>query len=298
MKVRTWVIILIVIVAAILVGARIRTISNSQNKSEAAETRLALEAMAQQDTASIQEEIDLKRTVTETVYGDISDAETTEGDENAEEAEEAEDTTTVDTTTVELSGNEVVFSDSEMLPLETLKEFNYKEIYANCVVMGDSIASGLDSFDILTSSETVTKIGSLTFEAARDQLSTAAAMNPKILFVAYGLNDTIAFGEDVDNFKQTYEDFLTKAKELMPNTTIYAIQIFPVQQIAVENNPGFQYIDIYNQAIIEACKDQGVYYMNLNFTALEPYYETDGMHMYMEFYYGWAYYMAKGAGLI
>ncbi len=202
------------------------------------------------------------------------------------------------TTTVEYAGNEVVFSSTEMLPLETLEEFNYKEIYANCVVMGDSIASGLDSFGILASSETVTKIGSLTFEATRDQLATAAAMNPKILFAAYGLNDTLAFWDELDTFEESYEDFLAKAKELMPNTTIYSVLIFPVQEKALESDSRFQYIDQFNQAIIEACENQGTYYMNLNFTVMDQYYDTDGMHMFPDFYYGWAYYMAKGAGLI
>ncbi len=296
MKVRTRILILIVIVAAILVGVRIRTISNSQLKSEAAETRLTLEAMAQQDTSSIQEEIELKRTVTDA----DADEETTtvDGEVEAEEDSSGMDPVAEDHAVVERSGDEIVFSDTEMPPLDSLKEVNYKELFSNCVVMGDSIASGLDSYDILTSTEAVTKIGSLTFEATRDQLPTAAAINPKILFVAYGLNDTITFGDDVENFKETYEDFLTTAQELMPNTTIYSILILPVQEKALESHPGFKYIDTYNQAIIEACEDHGVSYMNLGFTALEPYFDTDGLHMYPDFYYGWAYYMAKGAGLI
>ncbi len=292
MKVRTRVLILIVIVAAILVGVRIRTITNTQLKTEAAETRLTLEAMAQQDTSAIQEEIELKRTVTETISGEINDEALTE--DSGDEAEPiAEDYTTVDRI-----GNEIVFSNTELPPIDSLKEMNFKEIFSNCIVMGDSIASGLSSYDILTSSEAVTKIGSLTFEAARDQLPSAAAMNPKVLFVAYGLNDTISFGSDVENFKITYEDFLTSAQEQMPNTTIYSILILPVQEKALESQPEFQYIDTYNQAIIEVCEEQGIAYMNLGFTERDSYFDTDGLHMYPDFYYGWAYYMAKGAGLI
>ncbi len=292
MKVRTRILILIVIVAAILVGVRIRTITNMQLKTEAAETRLTLEAMAQQDTSAIQEEIDLKRTITDTISGEIDEDSAAEGGDSAGEGEESDaESIPEDYTTVERIGDEIVFSNTEMPPLDSLKAMNFKEIFSNCVVMGDSIASGFDS-------ETVTKIGSLTFEATRDQLPTAAAMNPKVLFAAYGLNDTLTFGDDIETFKSTYEDFLTTAQELMPNTSIYVILIFPVQEKALESQPGFQYIDTCNQAIMEVCEEQGVPYMDLSFTVLDSYYDTDGMHMYPDFYYGWAYYMAKGAGLI
>ncbi len=68
MKVRNRVIAVVIIAAVILIAVRIRLITNVPLKSEAAETRLQLEAMADQDISAIQEEIELKRSVMDSVY--------------------------------------------------------------------------------------------------------------------------------------------------------------------------------------------------------------------------------------
>ncbi len=76
MKVRNRVIAIVIVAAVILIAVRIRLITNVPMKSEAAETRLQLEAMADQDISAISEEIELKRSVMDSVYYESETEET------------------------------------------------------------------------------------------------------------------------------------------------------------------------------------------------------------------------------
>ncbi len=67
---RNGVIAVVLIAAAVLIAVRINRISNVSLKTEAAETRLYLEAMENQDVSAIQEEIDLKRSVEQSSSGE------------------------------------------------------------------------------------------------------------------------------------------------------------------------------------------------------------------------------------
>ncbi len=68
-SIRNRIIVLVIIAVVILVVVRIRVITNGSHRSEAAETRLMLEAMEEQDISAIQEEIDLKRSLMDAAGG-------------------------------------------------------------------------------------------------------------------------------------------------------------------------------------------------------------------------------------
>ncbi len=273
-RVRNRIIFIIIVIVAVLVAVRIRSIVHVSLKSEASETRLVLEAMADQDMNAIQEQIDLVRSLAE-----------------------PEETESYNEMTLNYTAGVVDFSDFVMPSLEELKQYNYKEMFSDAALLGDSIAEGVSAYDILNSSEVFAKIGISVYQAD-NLLYSAASFSPKVAFLAFGLNDTGVYENDFDQFEQAYEDFLALAQELMPNTAIYAILILPVQELAIQNDPYLSYIGEYNQKIIEACDARGVPYMDLGFTFYSEYYETDGYHAYPDFYYGWLYCMAKGAGMI
>ncbi len=274
------------IVAVILIAVRIRSISKGPSKTEAAETRLQLDALAEQDMTALQEEIDLRRSVIGAAANDA-------GDEEGEEESEAEPEEAV----VRSETGRITFTDTEMPSLEVLKGYNYREIFSNCVVMGDSIAYQLETYEILNSAEVVAADGASIYES-NGLLETAAALNPKIAFLTFGLNDMIMFDSDLEGFEAAYDEFLTQAQELMPNTEFYVVLILPVSEEGLERRPSLKYRDEYNLVITSLCEAHGIPYMNLDFTMLNGYYDQDGIQPVADFYYGWLYYMAKGAGLI
>ncbi len=84
------IIVIAIVVVILLVVFRVRAISMGPLKTEAAETRLTLEAMEEQDTESIRQEIDLKRSMEESSLetSDMIEGEIADSGESAEAAGE------------------------------------------------------------------------------------------------------------------------------------------------------------------------------------------------------------------
>ncbi|MCC8141358.1 MAG: GDSL-type esterase/lipase family protein [Lachnospiraceae bacterium] len=269
-RIRNLIILIAVIVAAILVAVRVKYITQVPLKSEAAETRLVLDALADQDISAIQDEIDLKR--------DVSD------DEN-------------DVITVYSDEGNLNVTTEDLLPLAELQEMNFTEIFSNCVIMGDSIAHQLLEYEVLNSAEVIAQDG-MQVHKTEEQISTAVDLAPKVVFLTYGLNDIDDWKSDFESFRENYDDFLTRVQSALPNAQIYVTLILPVNNYALEEHEAYRYIDEYNQVIVECCEAHGIPYMDLEFTLPDEYYDDDGIHPLLNFYYGWLYCMAKGAGLI
>ncbi len=216
-------------------------------------------------------------------------AETAEGDEVSES----------DGTEVVLTdGGEVVFSlDGGMPSLDKLKQYNYTEVFSDCVILGDSIARGLDTYEILPSSEVFAVDGVYVGEVD-SALVNAASMYPKKAFFTYGLNDMDVYKDDLDLYREDYTALLTRARELMPDTEFYVTLLLPVNDYALSNHEVYGRRDEYNEVIKEICGELGITWMDLSFTYLDEYYDDDGIHPYPDFYYGWLYYMALGSGLL
>ncbi len=222
-----------------------------------------------------------------------------EEEEWYEEEDWDEEGESVQTETVEPSFEEDTAAAvvTDMPSLEELKDLNYRNIFSNSVIMGDSVADALVSDDILSSSEVFAVVGYPVGEVDAS-LTNAASTYPNYAFFTYGLNDMDIYQEDVASFKADYEDLLLRARELMPDTKFYVTLILPVSDYGVSLDENYSRRDEYNQAIRECCDDLGITCLDLSFTLLDGYYSDDGAHPLPDFYYGWLYYMAKDAGLI
>ncbi len=263
-----------VIIIVIAAAVRIRSNPGSEQRAEAEETRLRLESMSERDMASVQGEIDLVRGVS-------SGSEDTAGDADSP-----------------AGGGEVVLPPEDgMLPLDELKEYNYKEIFSGCVILGDSIAEGLSDYDILNSSE-VFAVEGVHVGAVDASLVNAASMNPKKAFFTYGMNDILYYGNELEIYREDYTALLTRARELMPDTEFYVMMPLPVSDYALSKHEGYYRRDEYIEALKEVCGDLGITWLDLGFTMLDEYYDADELHPLPDFYYGWLYYMALGSGLI
>ncbi len=178
-----------------------------------------------------------------------------------------------------------------------VQSYNYKALFANSVIMGDSIAEGLEYYNVLESSSVVARIGA-NMASLENEYATVTALSPKNIFLYYGINDIAYIHDDYEKFRGQYEKVITRLKQDLPRANIYANMLFPV--INLDREGGEYYADLtpYNQIIKEVCEQYGVVCLDNTGIVKEEYYEPDGMHFKMSFYSYWLYSMALGAGMI
>lgn len=192
--------------------------------------------------------------------------------------------------------NESNAADEYVMAGLDVNSYNYKEIFANSVVMGDSISEGLVSFNMLNSSSVIAKVG-VSLTALDGALATVTQLSPQNVFLYYGLNDVGHVKYDYDRFRNEYESFVVRLKEALPNANIYANLLFPVNDWTLIG-PWYDNLDPYNQVIIDVCMQYGIVCLDNRDIVREEYYASDGYHFNRAFYPQWLYRMAIGAGLI
>lgn len=173
---------------------------------------------------------------------------------------------------------------------------NIKSRFSSVVVMGDSITEALVEYDILSPSSVVSEIG-IRLDQVEDAIATAVGLQPKIIFLSYGMNDVLATQGDTEKFTRQYAEVVDSLKEQLPNTTIFVNSIFPVSKVKSEEEPLFQEIPKYNEALQEMCDKKNIAFVDNTILASEQYYEEDGVHFKANFYSLWIKRMAEVAAL-
>lgn len=179
---------------------------------------------------------------------------------------------------------------------EAIRTGNYKELFANSVIMGDSITESIVGYGFLNSSSVVAEMG-ISLTSLDGHLAAVTELKPKYVFLAYGSNDIGHVGEDFGLFREEYESFVKELKKALPKANIYVNSIFPVQEQQIISNGNYANVDQYNQVIKEMCQDNDLEYLDNSNIIKDEYYEPDGYHMVADFYPYWLNNMAKGAGL-
>lgn len=171
-----------------------------------------------------------------------------------------------------------------------------KEIFGSAVVMGDSISEGFIEFDILNTSSVISKIG-VELDELDEQVEQLVKVNPQVVFLTFGANDILATKGDEKAYIEQYKALIEEIQTKLPETKIFINSIFPVQKWRVEEEPLFEHIDAYNQALGEMCDKLQIAYVDNTELVSERYYESDGMHFKSDFYPIWARRMAEFAAL-
>lgn len=171
-----------------------------------------------------------------------------------------------------------------------------KEIFGSAVVMGDSISEGFIEFDILNTSSVISKIG-VELDELDEQVEQLVKVNPQVVFLTFGANDILATNGDEKAYIEQYKALIEEIQTKLPETKIFINSIFPVQKWRVEEEPLFEHIDAYNQALGEMCDKLQIAYVDNTELVSERYYESDGMHFKSDFYPIWARRMAEFAAL-
>ncbi len=173
---------------------------------------------------------------------------------------------------------------------------NYKAVFQNAVIMGDSITEGMVEYDILDPSSVVAKIGSSVMDL-EDQIETVQKINPQIIFLAYGMNDVRTTNGHAEVFGESYEKLLNELKKKVPNARIFVNSIFPVQNKVVEEMPEYNSLNKYNKQLEKLCDKYQLTFIDNTSLVSEDDYEPDGIHLKASFYPYWLDHMAEVSAL-
>lgn len=206
---------------------------------------------------------------------------------------EAGDVTTIENKIEKIEEKERA---AEPVDHEAINNRNYRAVFSNAVIMGDSISEAFTQFDILNASSVVSKIG-VELDQLDDQVERVKQINPQVVFLAYGMNDILATQGDTKEFEKQYDALIKKLQEELPDTKIFVNSIFPVQQQEIDREPSYSDLADYNEVLRALCDKRQIAYLDNTDLVSESFYEQDGVHFKSTFYPYWLNRMAEVASL-
>ena len=171
-----------------------------------------------------------------------------------------------------------------------------KEFFDGTVVVGDSIAAGLVAYDVLNPSSVVSATGA-SLANFSDMMPSIRELNPRIIFIALGLNDVSNDTLTVYDFVDVFSDMIEEIRAEMPEAKIIVNSLFPVMQRAVAGNLPLARISDFNEALREFCYHRQIAFLNNEDIVQDELFQVDGIHFLPEFYPLWANNMRGAAEL-
>ena len=175
-------------------------------------------------------------------------------------------------------------------------ERSIKEKFSGAVVIGDSIALGFEEYDVLNASSVAAEIG-VHLTQMDELIAKVKDLSPGIIFIAMGSNDVTATNGDTEEFISRYQDVIDQLQKEVPDAHIFVNAVFPVQDKAVEEEPGLANIADYNAALKEMCNSKTIGFIDNTQIVSEEYFAPDGIHCKAALYPVWAQRMAEVAAL-
>ena len=178
---------------------------------------------------------------------------------------------------------------------------SYNEIFAETLLLGDSVSQGLYEFGIMNESLVIAQKGIGVCGVGRDGLKECEdrviSANPAKLFLAIGMNDLKAARGNADTFEEDYRSVLQEIEKALPDTEIYINSILPVQSKVIEENSDYGNIPEFNERLAKLCEEEGAVFIDNTDLVKDEYYTADGIHMSPDYYPGWVDHMAEVAKL-
>lgn len=175
---------------------------------------------------------------------------------------------------------------------------NYREIFTNCAIIGDSITEGFSAYKFLGEEQVFTTIGASVMHNG-ELFEQAAKTFPKYAFFSFGMNDIGICSGNSDMFIDEYKTQLKKFKKTSPKTKIYVNSISVPSDEAIQSNAIYgKYID-FNKAIKSMCKELKIEYIDTTEILKNnpDLYGGDGIHVNPGYYPIWMDLMISKAGL-
>lgn len=163
-------------------------------------------------------------------------------------------------------------------------------MFQDFVIMGDSRAVGFWYFGFVDRARTITGAGHTIRDLAA-QMDTLVSMNPRYIYLCYGLNDTsIGYWKTAEEYVAEYMDVIAQIQQNLPDATVIVSSILPARDPAFQRSSKWYNIPAWSAAVEAACAENGVVFVN-NDSISEAYpelWDPDGIHVREAFYPYWA----------
>jgi lysophospholipase L1-like esterase len=179
---------------------------------------------------------------------------------------------------------------------DTNEERNYKAVFSDSVIMGDSISEAFIEYDLLNASSVVAKKGA-HLDELEEQLTCVQRINPQVIFLYFGMNDVVSTDGDADLFIKKYNALIQKIQKKLPDTKIFVNSVFPVREEVMKQEPAYKKLSDYNEALANMCDKKQIAFINNTDLVSDKDYEEDGIHFKTEFYAYWLNRMSEVASL-
>lgn len=178
----------------------------------------------------------------------------------------------------------------ERLELLASGQLSVWDQFEDYVVIGDSRAVGFDYHGFLEDDRVLAE-GGATIANIAGYMDTLKALDPKEIFLCFGLNDvSIGFWDTPAEYVADFSDILSQLKTEFPDATIYINSTLIARDPAFEKSSKWREIPEYNEAVRTLCAEQGYVYID-NTNLCDTYadlWDIDGIHVQREFYPHWA----------
>lgn len=174
----------------------------------------------------------------------------------------------------------------------------FKGIFANSVVIGDSIVGGILECDLMLPSNVLYKVGGNVEYNFMDFIPDVQSLQPDNIFLYVGFNDMGIYDGDKERYYNSMVTFITQLQAACPGVPIYWNEIIPVISTEFLESEEYWNSQEYNQIIQQVCAEHGVTFIPTNDLVKPEFYYKDGYHMIYPYYPLWLRRMAEYGGLM
>ena len=163
-------------------------------------------------------------------------------------------------------------------------------MFKDYCIMGDSRAVGFWYHKFLDKSRCIAD-GGHTIRDIVTNMDKLVEMNPGIVYLCYGLNDSsIGYWDTADQYVSEYMQVVQQINTLLPDTVVVVSSILPARDPAFQKSQKWYNIPEWSAALEKACQENGILFANCD-SLYDDYpnlWDPDGIHFRKEFYPYWA----------
>lgn len=193
--------------------------------------------------------------------------------------------------------DDVAAEQQKILSLTEWNKADFARWFDGTAIVGDSIINQVRSYGWLDAP--AFSKGGIHLSVDLELLDDVEAAQPSVIFLCFGMNDVGVFQERVDRYVERYSNVIKRLQRNIPDAVIYVHAALPVTEKCLQEDPNFQYIDLYNAEMEKACPELGAYFIDSGFIlkAKPELYHRDGRHPRENYYPLWLTYLADMTGL-
>lgn len=181
-------------------------------------------------------------------------------------------------------------STGNIILLTNEQKADYLNRFADCIVIGDSMAQAVLEYGFLDSTHVIYRRGFAIGQLGTAVEDTAALLPSKVIFFT-GLNDTDYYAEPLE-YAKAYSDQIAYLRSLIPGVKVYVCSMLPPSNALGAVRPDLARSDLYDASLKVMCETQDIIYIDTKWMVNQSLYKQDGIHFISGFYDIWLQYVA------